>query len=107
EGEPFDPRKHRIEAVVETATKGEDNTVAGCTRDGFRFREVVVRPALVTIKKYREKETKNTGKKTLPRIGTRKKTSHKNGRRRKQLCKPLDTIRKKSNQQMKRRKFHE
>jgi molecular chaperone GrpE (heat shock protein) len=56
-GESFNPRIHRAAGIDATPITGEDGLVSGCMRPGFVFRDVVVRPADVKIKKYvRQKE---------------------------------------------------
>ncbi len=48
QGKPFDPREH--EAVVhEQTTSAPDNTVIGELQRGYRIRDRVLRPALVTV----------------------------------------------------------
>jgi molecular chaperone GrpE len=57
-GKPFDPREH--EAVVhEETTSAPDQTVIGELQRGYRIRDRVLRPALVSV-------AKNTGQQATP-----------------------------------------
>jgi molecular chaperone GrpE len=57
-GKPFDPREH--EAVVhEETTTAPDQTVIGELQRGYRIRDRVLRPALVSV-------AKNTGQQATP-----------------------------------------
>jgi molecular chaperone GrpE len=47
-GEPFDPEHHEAMMVVETSECPED-TVVGVVQKGYRFRGVLLRPAMVRV----------------------------------------------------------
>jgi molecular chaperone GrpE len=48
EGEPFDPEMHEAMMVVETEECPED-TIVGVVQRGYRFRGVLLRPAMVRV----------------------------------------------------------
>lgn len=51
EGEPFDPNVMEAMARVPTESPEEDDTVAQVLQPGFRFKDRLVRPARVTVRK--------------------------------------------------------
>jgi molecular chaperone GrpE len=60
-GRPFDPREH--EAVVhEETTAAPDNTVIGELQRGYRIRDRVLRPALVSVAKNPGQQAASGGK---------------------------------------------
>ncbi len=60
-GKPFDPREH--EAVLhEETTSAPDNTVIGELQRGYRIRDRVLRPALVSVAKNPGQQAASGGK---------------------------------------------
>ena len=51
-GKPFDPNLHDALATRPTDDPGEDDTVSSVLVDGYRFRDILVRPARVQVNKY-------------------------------------------------------
>lgn len=51
-GQPFDPSRHEAIAMVEAETEAEDDTIADVFQQGYQFRDVLLRPARVRVKKH-------------------------------------------------------
>lgn len=49
----FDPRYQEVVQVIPTEIREEDNEIAAVVRNGFRYKDVILRPAKVIIKKHR------------------------------------------------------
>ena len=52
EGQPFDPSRHEAITTVPTETEAEDDTIADVFQKGYQFKEVLLRPARVRVKKH-------------------------------------------------------
>lgn len=52
EGKPFDPTVHEAITTVETDRREEDDVVADVFQKGYQFKEVLLRPARVRVKKF-------------------------------------------------------
>ncbi len=52
EGEPFDPGTMDALMTVPTPVEHEEDTVADVFQKGYRFKDLLVRPAKVRVKKY-------------------------------------------------------
>jgi molecular chaperone GrpE len=48
----FDPKIQQVVEVIPTSNPAEDNTVVHMVRHGFKYKDVVLRPEEVVIKKY-------------------------------------------------------
>ncbi|SEN63328.1 nucleotide exchange factor GrpE [Lihuaxuella thermophila] len=48
----FDPKVQKVVEVIPTQNPAEDNTVVHMVRHGFKYKDVVLRPEEVVIKKY-------------------------------------------------------
>lgn len=48
----FDPKVQKVVEVIPTHNPAEDNTVVHMVRHGFKYKDVVLRPEEVVIKKY-------------------------------------------------------
>jgi molecular chaperone GrpE len=51
EGQPFDPSLHEAVSAVPAATPGQDGTIVGIIRHGYRIGDDVLRPASVAVAK--------------------------------------------------------
>ncbi|WP_124726335.1 nucleotide exchange factor GrpE [Staphylospora marina] len=51
-GSKFDPKIQQVVEVIPTNNPAEDNQVVHMVRHGFRYKDVVLRPEEVVIKKY-------------------------------------------------------
>jgi molecular chaperone GrpE len=51
-GTPFDPNVHEALAATPTAEPAEDDTVAEVFQKGYRFKDTLLRPARVRVRKY-------------------------------------------------------
>jgi molecular chaperone GrpE (heat shock protein) len=49
----FDPRVQQVMEVIPTANPAEDNQVVEVIRHGFKYKDVLLRPEEVVIKKYK------------------------------------------------------
>ncbi len=49
----FDPSKQQVIGVVQTSNPQEDNYVVEVVRHGFKYKDVLLRPEEVVIKKYK------------------------------------------------------
>lgn len=54
-GQPFDPEVHEALSVVPVDEPQEDGVVADELSKGYLFRDTLLKPALVNVKKYRPK----------------------------------------------------
>ena len=54
-GQPFDPELHEALSVVPVDEPQEDGVVADELSKGYLFRDTLLKPALVNVKKYQPK----------------------------------------------------
>lgn len=52
EGQPFDPARHEAITTVQAETEAEDDTIADVFQKGYQFKDVLLRPARVRVKKH-------------------------------------------------------
>lgn len=51
-GEQFDPEMHEPMQTLETSDENEDNTVAEVCQSGYTYKDMVIRPARVIVKRF-------------------------------------------------------